>query len=119
MLSYLLNEAGKSPMNIMITSDSASGGLVLSLLSNLLHPHPDIPKLSTSMLLRAAFLYSPWVSFDTSLESYTKNAAKDTLVPDILRKWAGLYLGTIDGETDPGVVVGGNTYSEPLLADAS
>ncbi|TVY13587.1 putative alpha/beta hydrolase [Lachnellula arida] len=119
MLSYLLNEAGKSPMDIMITGDSAGGGLILSLLSHLLHPHPDIPKLSISMPLRAAFLYSPWVSFDTSHDSYTKNDVKDTLVPDILRKWAGSYLGTVDRETDPGVVVGGNNYSEPLLADAS
>ncbi|KUJ23514.1 alpha/beta-hydrolase [Mollisia scopiformis] len=118
VLSYLLNE-GKSPSDILIAGDSAGGGLALSLLSHLLHPHLDIPKIQLLEPLRGAFLYSPWVSFDTTHDSFERNAQKDVLVPNMLRKWGGMYLGTVDGETDPGITTGGNNYSEPLLSNAS
>lgn len=118
VLSYLLNE-GKSPSDILIAGDSAGGGLALSLLSHLLHPHLDISKIQLLEPLRGAFLYSPWVSFDTTHDSFERNAQKDVLVPNMLRKWGGMYLGTVDGETDPGITTGGNNYSEPLLSNAS
>lgn len=103
----------------MIAGDSAGGGLALSLLSHLLHPHLDVQKVPLSVPLRGAFLLSPWVSFDTTDDSYTRNAEKDFLVPAVMRYWAGLHLGTIEEEVDPGVVTGGTNYSELLLADAS
>lgn len=40
-------------------------------------------------------------------------------MPNMLRKWAGIYLGTSEGENDPGIVTSGNNYSEPLLSNAS
>lgn len=119
MLSYLLIDGGKSPSDIMIAGDSAGGNLAISLLSHLLHPHFDIPRLQLQTPLRACVLYSPWVSFDTSHPSFERNAQKDSLVPNMLRRFAGMYLGEIDGETDPGIVSGGNNYSEPLLSNAS
>jgi acetyl esterase/lipase len=119
VLSYLLNEGGKSPSNIMIAGDSAGGGLALSLLSHLLHPHLDIPKIQLHEPLRGAFLYSPWVSFDTNHDSFKRNALKDVLVPNMLRKWGGMYLGTVTSETDPGITTGGNNYSEPILGNSS
>ncbi|KAI9643552.1 hypothetical protein NHQ30_008171 [Ciborinia camelliae] len=119
LLSYLLNEGQRVAGDIMIAGDSAGGGLVLSLLSHLRHPHLDIQPITLHQPLKGVFLFSPWVSFDTDFDSYPRNAFKDVLVPDTLRKWAGMYLGTVDGEVDPGVVTGGNNYSEPLLANAS
>jgi acetyl esterase/lipase len=119
VLSYLLNEGGRSPSNIMVGGDSAGGGLTLSLLSHLRHPHLDVPRITLSAPLRGALLYSPWVSFATNHESYIKNAFKDVLVPDVLRKWSSMYLGTSFSENDPGAVTGGNNYNEPLLANAS
>ena len=101
----------------MITGDSVGGGLAISLLSHLLHPYLDVPCMSLPEPLRGAVLYSPWASFDTYYNSYMRNAVKDTLVPRVLRKWAGMYLGTVERDTDPGIITGGNNYSEPLLAN--
>ncbi|KAF2186587.1 alpha/beta-hydrolase [Zopfia rhizophila CBS 207.26] len=119
LLTYLLNETKRSPSNIMLTGDSAGGGLSLSLLSHLLHPHPDIPKISLSEPLRGAFLYSPWVSFCTDQPSFTHNAERDTLVPKTPHVWSATYLGTSkeDPELDPGPV-SGDKYNEPSSAGA-
>lgn len=119
LLSYLLNEGQRAASDIMIAGDSAGGGLVLSLLSRLRYPHLDIQTITLHQPLKGVFLLSPWVSYDTDFESFPRNAFKDVLVPDMLRKWAGMYLGTVDREVDPRVVTGGNNYSEPLLANAS
>ncbi|KUJ07637.1 alpha/beta-hydrolase [Mollisia scopiformis] len=119
LLSYLLKEGSRPASSILIAGDSAGGGLSLSLLSHLLHPHPDIRTLNLNAPLRGVFLYSPWVSFDTSQDSYARNAQKDSLVPNVPRKWAGMYLGTGEGEVDPGITMGGDSYSEPLLGNAS
>lgn len=119
MLSHLLNDGKRSPASIIIAGDSAGANLGLSLLSHLRHPHPDVPSVALSAPLRGLFMISPWVSFDTSYDSYARNAMKDVLEGDVLRKWAGMFLGTVKEETAPDVVTGGNSYSEPLLADAS
>lgn len=119
MLSHLLHGGKRASSNILIGGDSAGGNLALSLLSHLRHPHLDIPSVPLSVPLRGVFLFSPWVSFDTSHDSFARNAGKDFLVANMLRKWAGMFLGTVNGEIDPGVVAGGNNYSEPLLANAS
>jgi acetyl esterase/lipase len=119
LLSYLLNETQRAASDIMIAGDSAGGGLALSLLSHLRRPHIDIQTITLHQPLRGVFLFSPWVSYDTGFDSFARNAFKDVLVPDMLHKWAGMYLGTVDGEIAPEVVDGGNNYSEPLLANAS
>lgn len=118
-LSFLLREGKRSPRDILVSGDSAGGNLAISLLSHLLHPHSDVPKVAIDVPLRGLFVYSPWVSFDTSDETYIRNASKDVLVPSVLRKWSGMYIGTVDDETDPGTVAVGDVYNEPLRADAS
>jgi acetyl esterase/lipase len=119
LLSYLISDQKRSPSSIMLTGDSAGGGLLLSLLSHLLHPRSDVPKVSLSAPLRGAFPYSPWVSFSTTSSSFARNLEKDTLEPSMLRKWACFYLGTIttDAEAPIAHVVNDDVYAEPLLAD--
>ncbi|PQE06766.1 alpha beta hydrolase fold protein [Rutstroemia sp. NJR-2017a BBW] len=119
MLSYLLQNGKRSPTSIMLAGDSAGGSIALSLLSHLQKPHDGIPELAISEPLRGAVLISPWVSFDTKHDSYVRNAEKDVCVESCLRKWGGMFLGTVEGETIPDVVSGGNNYNEPLLAPPS
>ncbi|KAF1954255.1 alpha/beta-hydrolase [Byssothecium circinans] len=120
-LLYLLNDCNRSPQDIMITGDSAGGNLALALLSHILHPHPEVPKVSLSAPLRGVFLYSPWVSFSTKHPSYTHNATKDLLDASTLIKWTSMFLGTItsDDEAPVADVANNDTHAEPLLAEPS
>lgn len=118
MLSHLINDASKSPSKILLSGDSAGGGLVFSLLSHLLHPHPHVPEVKLSAPLAGAFLYSSWVSFRTDHDSFTRNAHIDVLVPNVLRRWSAMYMSKSndDPETDPGPI-SGDSYSEPASND--
>jgi acetyl esterase/lipase len=115
VVSYLLNSTGRSPADIFLSGDSAGGGLTMSLLSHILHPHPDVPRIELSEPLGGALLYSPWVSFRTDHHSFARNAQKDMLPPIMLRRWAAMYLDKTNSsnfEADPGLV-SGDAYSEP------
>ena len=92
-LSYLLYDQKRDPSSIVIGGDSAGGNLALSLLSHILHPRPDTPRLTLTSPLRGALLISPWVNFSTKHSSYVRNAGKDSLVENMLRKWGAMYLG--------------------------
>lgn len=52
-------------LKIVIAGDSAGGNLTLGLISHLLHPHPDVPKVELSGPLATTILISPWVKFTT------------------------------------------------------
>ncbi|PVI01683.1 alpha/beta-hydrolase [Periconia macrospinosa] len=93
VLSYLVADQKRNPASIMIMGDSAGGNLALSLLSHILHPRPDIPRISITTPLGGALLVSPWVSFSTKYTSYIRNAKKDSLVDCMLRKWGAMYIG--------------------------
>lgn len=115
VLAHLLNETVRSPADIFVTGDSAGGGLSLSLLSHILHPHPDVPRIELSAPLAGALLYSPWVNFSTDHDSMARNAQLDMIPPIMLRRWAAMYLAKANPsnpETDPGPVTG-DSYSEP------
>ncbi|KAF2475909.1 alpha/beta-hydrolase [Lindgomyces ingoldianus] len=120
VLLELINERRRSPSTIILSGDSAGGGLALSLLSHLLHPHPEVRPIKLSGPLCGALLFSPWVSFQTDHDSVTRNANKDMIVPTMLRRWAAMYLdkSNEDPETDPGAVHG-DSYSEPASNDAT
>ncbi|KAK0660803.1 Alpha/Beta hydrolase protein [Cercophora samala] len=78
-LSHILS-SGVKPENIIFGGDSAGGNLTCSLLSHLLHPHPDaVPITSLARPVAGAFLVSPWVSTNTSTASYKKNNGIDML----------------------------------------
>lgn len=115
VLSYLLSEAERPPSSIILIGDSAGGNLCLSLVSHLLHPQAEVPAISLDEPLLGLLLYSPWVSFRTNSESFSRNAGLDVLEATMLRRWAAMYLGKSkdNPEDDPGPVFG-DCYSEPL-----
>jgi acetyl esterase/lipase len=121
VLSHLIHEAGKSPSNIIIGGDSAGGGLTFSLLSHILHPHPQVPKVNLDTPLAGALLFSPWVDFSTAHESFERNSGKDVLVRRCLHVWGSMYTGASgdDPEVDQGAVLGSDAYVDPASNDAT
>lgn len=106
LMSYLINEAGKKPEDILLVGDSAGANLILGVISHLLHPHPDasIPPLDIDSPLKGALLVSPWVNFSPVAASYTTNRKKDFVNQQILAKWGRYYMGTaaLDAYNQPG-----------------
>ena len=113
LLSHTINNLKKRPADIVLTGDSAGGNLALAVLSHLAHPHPSnamhIPPLRIEEKLRGVQLTSPWVSFDTTTPSYTRNARKDTLSPVSIQRWSKCFMGNSEPDY----------YNEPLLAPVS
>ncbi|RAL02331.1 esterase [Aspergillus ibericus CBS 121593] len=105
-LRYAIETLGKRPSDIILMGDSAGGHLILSVLSHLTHPHPDIPAFSLRENLAGALLLSPWMVDRTDHESHHTNADQDSLSQGTLTYWAEIYLG----DTEP------DNYSQP--ADA-
>lgn len=121
VLSYLLAETGRSPCNVFISGDSAGGNLALSVLSHILHPHPQVSTLQLSEPLGGMLLYSPWVSFRTNYPSFENNKTLDMLTPIALRKGSAMFLNIADSanlESDPGPV-SGDVWTEASLNPAS
>jgi acetyl esterase/lipase len=121
VLLHLVHDAGKSPSNILVGGDSAGGGLVFSLLSHILHPHPQVPEVTLDEPLGGALLLSPWVDFSTEHESFERNAGKDVLVRRCLHVWGSMYTGHAgeDPEVDQGCVKGSDAYVDPASNDAA
>ncbi|KAL4995093.1 Alpha/Beta hydrolase protein [Aspergillus recurvatus] len=96
-LRYILTEdqGGRDPSNVLIGGDSAGGNLALSVLLHLTHPHPAIDPLPLvdGAELAGVFGFAPWVSFDLTGESVTKNQYKDVVPSQGLRVWSREYLG--------------------------
>jgi acetyl esterase/lipase len=111
VLRYLIETENRDPSNITLGGDSAGGNLALAVLSHLSHPHPDIPALSLPSKLHAAFLISPWASFNTHTTSFKTNAEKDMFDARTLNRWSSAFLGS----DSP---FAGDFYSEPVLAPA-
>ncbi|KAI1612600.1 Alpha/Beta hydrolase protein [Exophiala viscosa] len=91
-LKYLL-DAGVQPSQILIAGDSAGGNLTAGLLGHLSHPHASLPEVSLSGDLGGAFFYSPWVSFDTTSDSFKRNIKKDALSIRALAAWSRNFMG--------------------------
>jgi len=51
---------GYEPNNILLVGDSAGGALIHQVLSHLLHPVEDVPKLTLSSPLGGVYMMSPW-----------------------------------------------------------
>ncbi|TFK39635.1 Alpha/Beta hydrolase protein [Crucibulum laeve] len=79
------------PSNIILAGDSAGAGLILQIISHILHPHPSVPPLilPSNTKFRGAYLLSPWVSLTGDTGSHAENSASD-IVPK--ETWA--YLGS-------------------------
>ncbi|KAL1642574.1 hypothetical protein SLS58_005343 [Diplodia intermedia] len=100
--------------NVLIGGDSAGANIAVSLLSHILHPHPDasVPRINTDnddggqqqqqqqqqqqkqKRIKGALLISPWTDpFGGAHASLRRNEPKDLLAPAFLRRWAAAWLG--------------------------
>ncbi|KAJ2936844.1 hypothetical protein H1R20_g269, partial [Candolleomyces eurysporus] len=82
-IQHLISQ-GTKPENIHIAGESAGGGLVLQLLSHLLHPVPDslsVPSLTLPQGSKfgSMCIMSPIVSLKTKAASHQENTDKDVL----------------------------------------
>ena len=121
VIAHLIRDTGRSPSNIFVAGDSAGGNLVLSLLSHISHPHPDVLALDLERPLGGALLISPWVSFRTDYPSFSSNATLDLLASLPLRKWSAMFLNkanSFDPESDPGPI-SGDAWTEACLNPSS
>lgn len=112
LLRHLIETEKRDPSNLTLGGDSAGGNLTLSVLSHLSHPHPEIPALEIPAPLHAAFLLSPWVSFNTHTPSYVTNAERDAFDARPLTRWSAAFLNS----SSP---FAGDFYSEPCTAPPS
>ncbi len=106
LLRYTLQNLGRKPSDLVLCGDSAGGNLALGVLSHLSHPHPSIPPLELSEPLRAAILIAPWVSFDTTAESFRRNQYKDCIGPASLIPWSKAFMGRAPADN----------YNQPIKA---
>ena len=67
--------------------------MALSLISHLLHPHPDVEKVELSEPLAGAILVSPWVKFGTDDDSVKRNMTSDYVTAAAADRWSSAYLG--------------------------
>ncbi|KAF2848561.1 alpha/beta-hydrolase [Plenodomus tracheiphilus IPT5] len=121
VLSHLISDLHRSPSSIFVFGDSAGGNLALSVLSHILHPHPDVPSLKLEQPLAGMLLISPWAAFHPDYQSFEDNKILDMLTPLALRKGSAIFLGktnTADPESDPGWIVG-DAWTEASLNAAS
>ncbi|KAJ7060457.1 Alpha/Beta hydrolase protein [Mycena amicta] len=109
-LSFLIN-SGVSPRNIHIAGDSAGGNLALQLLSHVLHPHPDVPRLTLSQPLRGVYLFSPWAIWSKSSPSWVENAGIDYLPASMMSPDSAIVRSTF------GVSEQDKAFAEPGLAE--
>ena len=88
-----------------IAGDSAGGNLLFNVLSHVLHPLPDVPKLDLSSPFKAAVAISPLVSFNVDGPSYKANEHSDVLVSGAPS--TALYGALMSCRTEP-------SYTMPL-----
>ncbi|KAF2144923.1 uncharacterized protein K452DRAFT_316068 [Aplosporella prunicola CBS 121167] len=97
ILNYMRNALSIRTENIIVGGDSAGGNLALSLLSHILHPHPDETSVhrvdwTADEKLKGVLLISPWMDFTTDDESFQLYQAYDFLTPQLLGRWATTFL---------------------------
>ncbi len=93
---WLIQKQNFNPKNIVITGDSAGGGLTLATLLNLKEKKIPLPA--------AGACLSPWTDLGLTGESYrTKEKVDPMVTPEGLRFEAKLYLGA-------------NDFKEPLIS---
>ena len=96
LLNHVLQEMNTKPSNIILSGDSAGANLVTQVLSHISHPHPStalpIPPIKLDAPLRGAVLISPWVDFDITAPSFTKNERKDCIATAFGTQWSAAFL---------------------------
>lgn len=116
LLTHVLTDLHYSPSDIILTGNSAGGNLALSLLSHITHPHPGLADLSIPPIpdqrtaLKGLVLISPWISFDTSYDSFSRNYHKDLFGAGALKHWCVAFLGIKSYEDRASAI---SNYNEP------
>ncbi|KAK5051583.1 hypothetical protein LTR84_003235 [Exophiala bonariae] len=109
---YVLETCGFEPSQIIIGGDSAGGNLAAAVVLHCVQPSDLVAPLaavSSASRFRGLVLLSPWVSFDVTLQSFTKPPGKDYIQAASEKAWSDSYLN----ESGPCI------YSEPGLASAT
>jgi len=82
----------------------------MSLLSHILHPHPQVPtKIVLDEPFAGAILISPWLNFRTADETITSNATSDLVAVPVGNRWSAAFLGNSPKDN----------YNQPSMADPS
>jgi acetyl esterase/lipase len=97
-INHLL-KSGLRPENLYLAGNSCGGNLILEVLSNILHPLPNlspvvIPKGSR---IGGAYLLSPWVSLDGEETSFDAHNNTDNIGSALLR---AVGQASLDGVPD-------------------
>ena len=112
--TYITENLGYSPKDIVVVGDSAGGNLTLSLLLKLRDENKELPK--------AAVVMSPWCDLSGSTESYRYNYKKDPMfgnakgevTPENIEKLLQCEVYSYAGDTDRK-----NPYLSPYYGDYS
>ncbi|GJJ07782.1 hypothetical protein Clacol_001987 [Clathrus columnatus] len=93
-------ETGVHPSNIYLSGDSSGGNLIMQLISHILHPLKDVPKLSITFdeattKFGGAILYSPYTALTGRTGSHITNDTFDLVPAFCLGTWGKLYLDPI------------------------
>ena len=98
---HWLLEQGYSSSNIIISGDSAGGGLSLATVLSLRDHHDPLPAAIVCM--------SPWVDLTMRGQSHRTNAKEDVILKtETLKEWTDCYVGTEKPE---------NPLISPIFAD--
>lgn len=113
LLNHVREKLRVATRNILIGGDSAGANISLSVLSHILHPHPDrtVPriKMEEGERLKGALLIAPWTDpFGTEYESLKRNEGKDVLTTAFLLRWSAAWLS---GQPQ-------DAYNRPIAAPA-
>lgn len=101
--------------------------MALSLISHLLHPHSDVPKVDLNGPLAGALLVSPWTKFGTDDDSVKRNATSDYVTASASVRWSTSFLGkhssvSCSRRSITDYLSGSKSldnYNQPILADVS
>jgi len=109
-------EKGILPSNIILSGDSAGAHIALSVISHLIHPHPQLAEPpSLEHALGGLLLISPRTSNETSARSFTENNSRDMLSRQTLVRWIKAYRDGSIIEDEEGLRKDG-WYTEPANA---
>jgi acetyl esterase/lipase len=93
---------------IIIAGDSAGGNLTAAILLHSAQPHPEVTPLDFGGdSLAGAFLISPWITFDTTAQSMTRNLCTDYICLKSLSRASASFTNGVE-----------DNYSLPLKAAA-
>jgi acetyl esterase/lipase len=106
--NHVLTELKRPASDIILAGDSAGGNMSLGVLSQIMHPSPELPnvQIPEGQNLKALVLIAPWVSFRLDWPSVQRNEHKDLLSQYAGHKWSTDYMA--GKESTP--------FAEPLHA---